>query len=356
MLRRLIRKLAGQRAPDKPDAELEAARALLGQNRQKEVIDRLGPYLSRRPDHAEARFLRGTALLELQHAKDALPDLERAAALNSAEPRYRYNLAVAHWLRGDAGRAIEECEAAVSSADFTPAHTLLSQIELPGDDYFTQMQRIHDCLRPRTYVEIGVFRGRSLRMAHAETFALGIDPEPQLDQPAGPRQRIFTETSDAFFAGHDVTAELGGRRVELAFIDGMHHFEYALRDFVNIERVADPDSIVLVHDCHPLDRKTSGRERQTAFWSGDIWRLILLLKKYRPELSLHVIATPPTGLAIIRHLDPASRVLAERMNKIVEEFMAVDFAVIEGRKAQMLNLYPNEWPRIEELLRSRRRG
>lgn len=44
------------------------------------------------------------------------------------------------------------------------------------------------------------------------------------------------------------------------------------------------------------------------------------------------------------------------MNEIVAEFMAVDYAMIEGRKAQMLNLYPNEWPRIEELLRSRRRG
>ena len=33
----------------------------------------------------------------------------------------------------------------------------------------------------------------------------------------------------------DVPALLGGRPLDMAFIDGMHRFEYALRDFINIE-------------------------------------------------------------------------------------------------------------------------
>ena len=41
---------------------------------------------------------------------------------------------------------------------------------------------------------------------------------------------LFPQTSDEFFARNDVGAELGGLPVDLAFIDGMHHFEFALRD------------------------------------------------------------------------------------------------------------------------------
>ena len=110
-----------------------------------------------------------------------------------------------------------------------------------------------------------------------------------------------------------MTGELGGKAVDLAFIDGMHLFEYALRDFSNLERLCTPHSTILVHDCYPLDRQTADRERTTLFWSGDIWRLILLLKKYRPDLEINVIAAPPTGLGVIRNLDPASRVIADNL-------------------------------------------
>ena len=82
-----------------------------------------------------------------------------------------------------------------------------------------------------------------------------------------------------------------------------------------------------------------------------MWRLIPLLKKYRPDLSVNVIAAPPTGLGIIRGLNPESNVLRDRMDEIVAEFMDLDYTTLEGRKAETLNRYPNEWPRIAELLR-----
>jgi hypothetical protein len=37
-----------------------------------------------------------------------------------------------------------------------------------------------------------------------------------------------------------VRALLGGLPVELGFIDGMHLFEFALRDFMNLERLCTP--------------------------------------------------------------------------------------------------------------------
>jgi hypothetical protein len=123
-----------------------------------------------------------------------------------------------------------------------------------------------------------------------------------------------------------------------------------LRDFINIEKHCSPRSTILIHDGYPLTRLTAERERRTTFWSGEIWRLILLLRKYRPDLSVNVIATAPTGLGVVRRLDPASRLLEERFDEIVREFLALDYSVLDPDKAGMLALYPNEWEKIRAIL------
>jgi hypothetical protein len=161
---------------------------------------------------------------------------------------------------------------------------------------------------------------------------------------------VFAETSDAFFAGRDLRAELGGLPVDLAFIDGMHRFEFALRDFANLERYCTLASTILIHDCYPLDRETAEREQRRYFWTGDVWRLIVLLKKHRPDLAIHTIGTAPTGLALVRKLDPASRVLLERHDQLCQEYLALDYSHIEHDMAGKLNLFPNDWERIRPLL------
>ena len=183
-----------------------------------------------------------------------------------------------------------------------------------------------------------------------ETQVLGVDPEPKIKQTPPPNIRICALTSDEFFARIDVRHELGDRPVELAFIDGMHRFEFALRDFIAIERLATAQSTVLVHDTYPLDRATATRERATRFWSGDIWRLVLALKKYRPDLSVHTLATMPTGLTVIRGLNPASNVLAEKLDEIIAEFMALDYSVLDDDKPSMLNLAANTPENLQRLL------
>ena len=231
-------------------------------------------------------------------------------------------------------------------------HKAMAQAAMPGPYYTEVLAWFHARLKPRAYLETGVASGKTIALAAPGTLAVGVDPQPKIAVPLGRNVTIVPATSDAFFASLDAATLLGGRPVELAFIDGMHHFEYALRDFIGIERLADPRAVILLHDCYPLDRQTAARERATVFWSGDCWRAILALKKYRPDLAIHTIAAAPTGLAMVRRLDPASRVLAERIDRIVAEFLAVDYAVLEADKAGMLNLFPNDTARIGELLDS----
>ncbi len=225
----------------------------------------------------------------------------------------------------------------------------MSRLALPGPDYMETLAAIHTLVKPRTYLEIGVDLGKTLALAAASTQAIGVDPAPKVKRPLGDNERIFTLTSDAFFAQTDVRREFGGLPVDLAFIDGMHHFEFALRDFIAIERLCTCDSAILMHDTFPIDRLSAERKRKTIFWSGDTWRAMLALKKYRPDLALHTLGTSPTGLTVIRGLDPASRVLSDNLATIVREFMALDYNVLDHDKAKTLNLVPNDHQQVRAL-------
>ena len=303
------------------------------------------------PEHAQARQYSGGVAFRAGRYREALQQFDIACRLAPNMAQCQFDLAVTHWKLGDTDAARQCCERTLSLApDLNPAHELLSVLTLPGAIYFDLLPRIHSHLRPRTYVEIGVSKGDSITLVRPETRAIGIDPEPRVKVPLGANTSIHAATSDNYFANHDVPAELGGLPIDLAFIDGMHQFEFALRDFINIERHCSAQSTILIHDCYPLTRLTAEREPKTLFWSGDIWRLILILRKYRPELRVNVIATAPTGLGVVRGLDPASKVLSERMHEIVSEYLALDYSVLDADKAGMLALYPNDWERIKTLL------
>jgi len=277
---------------------------------------------------------------------------------NSARRLYRR--AFIQRLLGRPQRAAELCHAALQTADYSMvhlrAHHMLAELEFPGEDYLRVLARIHQHLKPATYLEIGIDQGGSFGLVRPETLALGVDPHPRLRKPLGSRQRVFAQTSDEFFAQCDVISELGGKTLDLAFIDGLHQLEFALRDFINVEKCCSADSVVLIHDVYPIDATSAARERASWFWSGDIWRLILILKKYRPDLTVNVIGVRPTGLGIVQNLDPHSGVLAERQHEIIEEFLALDISVLDGRKDEMLNRFPNDWPSIARLIDTRGRA
>ena len=296
-------------------------------------------------------FSCGSALLDAGHPKLALWQLTRAARLQASDAGYVYAAALAASHAGDRNQAARFCELALElEPGLDTAHALLGGLFMHGENYFHVLERLHQHLRPRTYVEIGVEDGHSLRLVEPGTATLGVDPQPRIAFTLPEGMRVFPETSDEFFATHDVRAELGGLPVDLALLDGMHLFEYALRDFFNLERLCGPESTILIHDCFPHNRLTAQRERVLTFWTGDVWRLVVLLKKYRPDLSIHTIATPPTGLCMVRGLDASSRFLQENFPRLCAEFLALDYSFLEKDRAAELNLFPNEWEKIRALV------
>jgi len=351
MFFRVLKNLIASRTSPVEGDVLLHARGFLKESQHEEAIEILTALLDYRPDCVEGLVLRGTANRKAARPQEALADLERATNLAPDDPRGLSELAATWHALGDDRLALEYCERARRLApELTGPFELLARIKLGGEFYFSVLGRIFGQLQPRTYVEVGVFRGESLRLARPPTLAVGIDPEPELSEPPAANLKVFAETSDEFFANRDLRSLLGGLPVDLAFIDGMHHFEVALRDFANLERHCTRDSTILIHDCYPLDRESAGREPRMANWSGDIWRLIVLLKKYRPELAIHAIGTPPTGLGLVRNLDPGSRILSEHHEPLREEFLALDYSYLDEGMAEKLNLFPNDWERIRALL------
>lgn len=352
MLGRILKDLFTSNGPSRSaQTAFEASVAAYRAGDLATAAEHLAGVLRAEPGHVLAHSYSGGIDLQAGRYREALEHFERARALDPETAEYHFGAAVAQRELGATAAARECCETALAlDPALNPALEMLASLTLPGAPYAQLLPMIHSHLRPRTYLEIGVETGRSIALAQPETRAIGIDPEPRIEVPLGPRTSIIAMTSDDYFATRDVRADLEGQPIDLAFIDGMHRFEFALRDFVNIEKHATPRSTVLIHDCYPLNRFTAERDRHTVFWSGDIWRLILVLRKYRPDLSVKVIATAPTGLGVVRRLDPASRVLGDRLEEIGREFLALDYSVLDTDKPGMLALYPNDWERIKVIL------
>lgn len=163
------------------------------------------------------------------------------------------------------------------------------------------LSALHARIRPAVYVEVGVQTGASLALS-AAPLSIGIDPHPIVTPGLlGAHHLVFGETSDSYFSKG--AEELADDWVDFAFIDGMHLFEFALRDFANIEKFSHPKTVVVFDDVLPRNPQEATREMLTPDWTGDVWRVYYWLKLFRTDLHLMLTDTTPTGTLVVTGLD-----------------------------------------------------
>lgn len=181
---------------------------------------------------------------------------------------------------------------------------------------------LHELLQPRSYLEIGIRSGRGLAQSHTRT--IGVDPEFNLTVPFACDVQVVKATSDDFFSGADPVAHFPEAVVDLAFVDGMHLFEYALRDFMNVERFSTPGTVVMIDDMLPRHVDEASRDRETVAWAGDVFKVGTVLEKYRPDLTVVWIDTEPTGMMMVVGLKPGDTTLSEHYDQIVADNVLPD--------------------------------
>jgi hypothetical protein len=204
------------------------------------------------------------------------------------------------------------------------------------------LRQLHRVYKPRNYLEIGVNDGRSLALSRVPSVA--VDPAFKVVQAISCDVHLVRAKSDDFFARRDPLLHLrpgrnpfralarkdplgllgGDPKLELSFIDGMHLFEFALRDFMNVERHSRWSSVVVLDDMLPRNIDEAARDRHTDAWTGDVYKVAAVLRRFRPDLLVVEVDTQPTGVVLIFGMDPTSTVLRSAYPEIIEEYVVPD--------------------------------
>lgn len=223
------------------------------------------------------------------------------------------------------------------------------------------LRHLHQAFRPRNYLEIGINDGRSLALSRVPSVA--VDPAFKITSSLRCDVHLVRQTSDDFFGRSDPIVHLrsgrnplrnmrrgrplfarylGGTTIDLAFIDGMHLFEYALRDFMNVERFGGPASLIVLDDILPRNVHEAARERHTRDWTGDAYKVAAVLAQHRPDLILLPMDTTPTGTLVVLGADPSRTELKDRYDRLLAEWITPDPQSVPAEIIQRRNAIPPE--------------
>ena len=216
-----------------------------------------------------------------------------------------------------------------------------------GVHYLDFLSMLNQQLVPRAYLEIGTNKGMSVERFSCD--AVCIDPKLLIERNVWALRRrsfLFQMTADDFFRDEDLRVYFP-KGPDIAFFDGMHLFEYLLRDFINTERQCHAHSLILMHDCLPLNPQmacrtyAAGDETEGEYrwaWTGDVWKILYAFKLFRPDLLVSILDCPPTGLVAVRRLAPASTAMSSRYEEIVARVGSLE--LVETKLDELWSLYP----------------
>ena len=188
------------------------------------------------------------------------------------------------------------------------------------------LKSLHELLQPRTYLEIGVSTGASMTLSR--TRSIGVDPAFHIKRELLCDLHLVRATSDEFFAREHPLAHFDEPVVDLAFIDGMHLSEYALRDFINTERFTHATSVIVFDDMLPRIVEEADRDRDRPrprpAWAGDVYKVLAALRDLRRDLVCLQVDTQPTGTAVVLLPDPRNESLLTAYDDLVADYVTPD--------------------------------
>ncbi len=206
-----------------------------------------------------------------------------------------------------------------------PCGDHVSMPDLTGEYYHLTLSKLHQLIQPRVYLEIGTEHGETLGLSTCA--AIAVDPQFRFRSSDLLKTLTFRKflylhhtSSDEFFEEQQVLKP-GLPTPLFVFLDGLHLCEALLKDFINVERLSDKQTVVAIHDVAPVEVGMVSRNQypspmptvahRLGWWTGDVWKFALLLKQERPDLNIVVLDCPPTGLMLVGNLDPNNAVFRD---------------------------------------------
>ena len=111
----------------------------------------------------------------------------------------------------------------------------------------------------------------------------------------------------------------------------MHLAEYVVRDFINAEKYSHAGTVIMFDDVLPEQMEMAERGRRFNAWTGDVYKIVPVLRKYRPDLEIGVFETfigqYRKGLAVVKNMDPNSTVLEENYKEIERDIFETGYAI-----------------------------
>ena len=206
------------------------------------------------------------------------------------------------------------------------------------------------------YLEIGTFKGESFFPISCRK-KIAVDPnflfssKDKLDwilrDKCNLRNSYYEMESNTFFHKKMKFLE---KKIDIAFIDGLHTFRASLQDTLNILSVINKDGTIILHDCFPPheaaaapansyeDAYLNRNENWTGEWCGDVWKTILYLKrKYSESIKIFTI-NEDYGLGVIKPFD--LELDLEIDETLFNEINAKDYIYLMKDYKNLLNLKP----------------
>lgn len=148
--------------------------------------------------------------------------------------------------------------------------------------------------KEQKYLEIGVEHGYTFSKTHFVS-KTGVDPDPKFSISDGRFKNIvcqlYSVTSDDYFAKYKSICE-DALLFDVVFIDGLHHCENVLRDFVNsLNILSQKNGFIFIDDILPLNYNEqfkiptkhyyeNGILKYGEEWTGDVWKFVYYLLRH----------------------------------------------------------------------------
>lgn len=201
------------------------------------------------------------------------------------------------------------------------------------------------------YLEIGVYNGEVFFKTKAP-YKYAVDPQfrfvketkykMMLKNISNVKAKYFTKTSDDFFK-EDAKKLFAKNKIDICFIDGMHEYDFVLRDVTNALNYLDENGAIILHDCNPLTAEAEvnfadWKKRDfSGEWNGDVWKIIVHLKSLRDDVDVFTLDTDQ-GLGII-----TKGTAKEKLSFTEEEIRKLTFKDINANRTAWLSLKPESY-------------